>query len=135
MKAPVCPYCGTPSRLSSGREVYPYRANLAHKWFWACFMCEAWVGCHPGTKNPLGRLANKSLRDAKRAAHDHFDALWYSGAMSRKQAYAWLAGKLGIPVRECHIGMFDEAMCARVVALFTPETVSNGQDQQARHQA
>ncbi|WP_088258626.1 zinc-finger-containing protein [Fimbriiglobus ruber] len=24
--------------------------------------CDAYVGCHPGTETPLGRLANKELR-------------------------------------------------------------------------
>ncbi len=112
----ICPYCNTPAALRDGMAVYPHRPDLKHKHFWVCNDCDAWVGCHPGTNRPLGRLANGALRRAKMAAHAAFDPLWKSGAMRRKQAYTWLAGKLGIAVENCHIGMFDEADCQRVIA-------------------
>lgn len=35
-------------------------------------------------------------------------------AMTRSEAYAWLAGELGIHVGQCHIGWFDVAQCERV---------------------
>jgi hypothetical protein len=63
---------------------------------------------------PLGRLARASLRKAKQRAHAAFDPIWRGGRMSRDKAYKWLAGKLGIPKGDCHIGMFDERMCAKV---------------------
>jgi len=44
----------------------------------------------------MGRLANAQLRSARRDAHASFDSLWRDGAMSRSQAYAWLAAALGI---------------------------------------
>ncbi|ENO79006.1 hypothetical protein B447_13554 [Thauera sp. 27] len=34
--------------------------------------------------------------------------------MSRADAYSWLARELGIDVESCHIGEFNEEMCARV---------------------
>lgn len=37
--------------------------------------------------------------------------------MSRTQAYEWLAGALGIPAEECHIGMMDVETCGHVIAL------------------
>ncbi len=37
------------------------------------------VGCHPGTKNSLGRLANAELRKWKSIAHRVFDPLWRDG--------------------------------------------------------
>lgn len=73
------------------------------------------VGCHPGTIKPLGRLATKELRVWKMKAHEAFDPLWKSREMKRGDAYGWLAGELGIRVEKCHIGMFDEAMCGRVI--------------------
>jgi len=53
----------------------------------------------------------------KQRAHRAFDPFWKSGSRSRKQAYAWLAELLGIPVEETHIGMFDVYLCKRVVEL------------------
>jgi hypothetical protein len=91
---------------------------------WECAPCQAWVGCHPDGK-PLGRLANASLRRAKQAAHAAFDPKWHaiqreeqcSKSRARGVAYKWLADHLGIDVRDCHIGMFDEVQCQRVVEI------------------
>ena len=112
---PVCPYCGLHSEKVDGSKIYPHRPALHHKMFWACMPCGAWVGCYVGGDKPLGRLANKQLRVAKMKAHEAFDPLWCSGKMTRTQAYTWLSEKLGIAFHKCHIGMFDLAMCERVV--------------------
>jgi hypothetical protein len=114
MPAPHCDYCGRPARLTSGREVYPHRPDLAAKRFYACTPCDAYVGCHPGTVQPLGRLADAELRAAKQAAHAEFDKLWKQKLLpSRTAAYAWLAGALRIEPRLCHIGMMDPVDCRR----------------------
>lgn len=113
---PQCPYCHAPSKLVTGRSVYPHRTDLHAKKFYRCVPCDALVGCHEGTDKPLGRLANPSLRKAKQRAHAAFDPLWIgSPGSKRRKWYSWLAIQLDIPREECHIGMFDEAMCARVV--------------------
>ena len=129
MTAPICPYCGGPSELVTGDVIYPWRHDLAHKHFYRCQRCpDAYVGCHPGTTNPLGRLADAKLRLAKSHAHAVFDPLWeakmerdgiYKGE-ARGRGYAWLAGQLGIDPKECHIGMMDVDMCMRVVAVCRP---------------
>lgn len=110
-----CDYCGNPAPLVTGREVYPHRPDLYAKRFYRCQPCGAWVGCHPGTRRPLGRLANAELRRAKMVAHEAFDPLWRNGSGNRTSRYRWLAEQLGIKPEDCHIGMFDEAMCRRVV--------------------
>ncbi len=115
MSAPTCDYCGNLSRLTNGKEVYPHIPRLHAKPIYACMPCRAWVGCHPGTTIPLGRLADGALRKAKMAAHEAFDPLWKDGPMKRKAAYGWLAGRLGLRVEDTHIGMFDAETCAKVV--------------------
>ena len=113
----TCPYCLKPARLATGRDVYPHRPELHRSVFWRCVPCQAHVGCHRGTSQPLGRLADRALRAAKQAAHQAFDPLWTSGGMSRTDAYRWLAYQLGIEMEACHIGMFDVELCRRVVAV------------------
>lgn len=113
----VCSYCAFPTEKVSGDRIYPHRPDLASKVFWLCAPCHAYVGCHPGTDRPLGRVANAELRRAKQRAHASFDPIWKNGHASRKKAYAVLAEKLGIPVEDCHIGMFDVEMCERVVSI------------------
>lgn len=118
MSAPNCDYCGNISLRATGADIYPRRPDLASKVMFVCWPCGAWVGCHPGTDKPLGRLANQSLRAAKMDAHAAFDPLWRGKPKGeRGRAYAWLADQLGIPQGDCHIGMFDVETCKRVVAI------------------
>lgn len=80
--------------------------------------------------NPLGRLADAALRKAKIRAHAAFDRTWrilyttrheadttYTVGRARASRYKLLAELLGIPARECHIGMFDVQTCERVIEL------------------
>jgi Protein of unknown function (DUF3268). len=123
----TCPYCNRQARLVNGSQLYPHRPDLHSKQFYACLSCDAYVGCHPDTTRPLGRLANAELRAAKIAAHAAFDPLWRSGPMKRSHAYDWLATALGIPRHKCHIGGFNVEECKRVVEVcqaYAKETAS-----------
>jgi len=118
----ICPYCKKQAEYVRGDRLYSGRGSWDNKFFWACFDCRAWVGCHTRSRKyhregdePLGRLANFDLRRAKMQAHMAFDFMWKSGKMKRKEAYRWLSGQLGIEFRDCHIGMFDLDMCNKVV--------------------
>ena len=116
MPAPKCPYCADTPELVGGDVIYPRRHDLSHKLFWRS-ACGAYVGCHPGTSQPLGRLADAELRQAKVNAHAWFDQIWRTKQMSRSKAYGWLAKQLGLPKEKTHIGMFDVETCRRVVAV------------------
>ena len=59
--------------------------------------------------------ADEPTRQKRILAHRWFDSLWKSGQMSRKEAYKWLQDRMGLPKKECHIGMFSEEQCNRVV--------------------
>lgn len=116
-----CLECGsTARRLSDGREAYPHRPDLFSKLFWFCD-CGAFVGCHPGTKKALGAPAGKATKRARMDAHAAFDGLWKSRRMSRSEAYRWLAEKLGIEPRDCHIGHMTGEMARRVVTVSRAE--------------
>lgn len=114
----LCAYCDKPLLLVTGREIYPHRKDLYRKKLWLCKPCDAYVGCHGNSDNPLGRVANKQLRYWKSMAHGCFDPVWKNKKYTRAQAYQRLAVRLEIPQSECHIGMFDVEMCKRVVAIF-----------------
>jgi hypothetical protein len=110
-----CQYCLGAAELVTGAEVYPHLPGLRYKKIWRCEPCKAWVGCHEGTENAMGRLANAELRQAKMDAHAAFDPLWREGDRTRKQAYQWLADKLGMPFKKCHIGYFSVEQCKQVI--------------------
>tara|TARA_R110000851_G_scaffold84297_1_gene183829 strand:+ start:53 stop:418 length:366 start_codon:yes stop_codon:yes gene_type:complete len=113
----LCPYCGNNAELCKGDKVYPKRTDLHKLNFWRCDPCGAKVGTHKGTTNPLGRLANTQLRYWKIKAHSAFDPKWRNGDLKRGSAYKWLAGKMDMRERDCHIGMFDVSQCKKVVAI------------------
>ena len=113
----LCDYCQQPARLVGGETLYPHRRDLYARKFYHCAPCSAWVGCHPGTTKPLGRLADRELRTAKQEAHAAFDPFWRKSGMKRNHAYGWLAKQLGIKREQCHIGMMDVETCRRVVVI------------------
>lgn len=138
-RAPICPYCGNPSIFHQSSEHLYHGKNYGP--VYECSPCGAWVGCHPGTARPLGRLANRELREAKIAAHNEFDRLWrkryvrkhavdsrYTKGMARGGRYKELAILLNIPREECHIGMFDVDQCKRVRELCRSGALNDHQD-------
>ena len=119
MTAPICPYCGKPAVMATGDEVYSQRLDLDEKRFWCCWPCDARVGCHPGTRNPLGTLANAPLRRLRNQVHALFDPFWKRArkqrGKERRAAYARLANDLGIPSSECHVAHFDADRCEKAL--------------------
>lgn len=112
---PTCPYCKDTARCVRSVEVY--RRDYGG-FVWVCGnwpQCDSYVGCHKGTKLPLGILANKELRELKMKVHAMLDPLWKSGGFTRDQAYELLAKSMLIPYRECHIGEFDELRCKAAI--------------------
>lgn len=114
----ICPYCGQQTRLVGGDVIYPHRSDLTERKFWLCEPCDAYVGTHENSKRhaPYGTPANRELRYWRWIVHDAFDPLWKKGSdrqlfRNRKQAYAWLAKQLGMPVGKCHIGEFNVEAC------------------------
>jgi len=109
-----CPYCGAFARLKDSIEVY----GRSYGMIWDCRPCDAYVGVHKDspTHYPLGRLANKELREWKMKAHAAFDPLWKSGKMTRSEAYKALGAKLRMSPARTHIGWFDVEQCQAVVA-------------------
>lgn len=112
-----CDYCNNEVELVGGDVIYPHRPDLYRSKYYYCANDQAWVGCHPGTTKPLGRLANAELRLAKQQAHAVFDPLWRDTGRPRRYLYHWLAIQLGISKDDCHIGMFDVEQCQRVVEI------------------
>lgn len=122
-----CGYCDRQAKLVGAEKIYPHRRDLAGRWFWDCDPCGAYVGCHPGTTKPLGRLANAELRRAKQSVHRVLDPLWKSGGMKRKEAYALLAKGLSIAPQNCHIGMFDVPTCQAAILVLKNRVDRKGQ--------
>lgn len=118
----ICPYCHKPSEFIDSALIY---GGQSYGMMYDCRPCDAYVGVHRGTNRALGRLANKELREWKKAAHSFFDPLWKAKMkkrhmqknVARNLAYEWLAREMGLPKEETHIGMFDVQQCKKVIEL------------------
>ncbi|MBN3839335.1 zinc-finger-containing protein [Burkholderia sp. Ac-20349] len=110
-----CPYCGATVGIVNNKAIYG-REYGEWPWAYACteWRCRAYVGMHPFTNIPLGTLADKATREARKHAKALFVPLYESGRMTRTEAYAWLAGRLGIELEKCHFGWFSAEECACV---------------------
>jgi hypothetical protein len=129
--APICTTCETAARLTDGREIYPHRQDLADKPIWACTVCEdTYVGCHPGTEDPLGFPADAALREARQLLHQRrIDPLWKHAPRTggygrldeegtrtvqraaRGRVYGFLAERMGLTRESCHTAMFTIEQC------------------------
>ncbi len=114
--APVCSVCDSNTNVEfvKGKEIYPFRPDLFEKNFWKCD-CGAYVGCHGNTGEPLGTPADPNTRKLRIQVHKHFDLLWRTGSLTRREAYGKMAETLGISINNCHIGMFTSDRCYKVL--------------------
>lgn len=101
---------------------YVYHTPKSKKWarLWVCENypeCDSYVSCHPRTNAAKGTLANRYLRGLRLDAHKSFDSIWKSGYMDRHAAYRWLSREMSMSLDECHIALFNEEQCRRVIRL------------------
>lgn len=118
----ICDYCMHPAQLVSGEEIHGDFFKDKH--FWLCVSCDAWTGVHPNSNfKPLGRLADKDLRGARKEANELFDKVVRKKMhqhqipfdYARFKVYRWLRQKLVIPIDQCRIGKFDLELCRQCV--------------------
>jgi len=107
----TCPYCKKPAKWVENRLIYGRNYGKSYMCY-LCEPCDAYVGCHNNTKEPLGTMANKSLRGLRKKAHAAIDPFWKNGLMSRRSVYNKLSEFYGIDV---HIGEADEKLCESLI--------------------
>lgn len=119
-KPEICRYCGGVIRLVPAKQVLgasARRLGQEREYIYQCQNCNARVGCHKGTDQPLGNVANETLRLKRMETHKVFDAFWKSQHMTRHNAYKWLSQQLRLPMSETHIAGFEMDQCQRVIEL------------------
>lgn len=107
----TCPYCGKEAPWVPNEEVYGRRFGKSYMCYY-CKPCNAYVGCHQNTRQPLGTMANAQLRKARMKAHAAVDPLWKLGPFSRGKVYAILSDMFG---RSIHIGEADLELCNEII--------------------
>ena len=120
----ICRYCGGVIRLVPASSIYgesSERLGMSEEWLYQCQNCNARVGCHKGTKRPLGNVANEVLRLKRMETHQIFDGFWKKKGMSRTKAYRWLAEQMGLPETMAHIGGFEMEQCQQLIEICRKE--------------
>lgn len=111
----ICDYCKSETRVTTEEEVYGVKYKGR-----AMIVCKNFPHCdsYVGTDDEgitLGRLANKTLRQYKKVAHDNFDKIWKEKHCERSELYEHMSNMLNIPGEYTHIGMFNEKTCKKVI--------------------
>lgn len=116
LEAKTCPYCDSKTKTITETDVYG--KEYQGRSIIACSnfpKCDSYVGTHDNGK-PLGRLANRELRQWKIKGHDAFDKIWKDKKMKRGKCYIELSEALNIPNEYTHIGMFSIKTIKQVIA-------------------
>jgi len=113
---PRCPYCGSDSVLVDAKYLFD---DGEYGQVYVCVAhpeCDAWVGCHKDSDEPLGPLANSRLRLLQQKAHELFEKTWKAEKMSVTDAYIRLRELVGFKKdQQCHFGMFGEKTCNKLI--------------------
>lgn len=97
---------------------FRYRDGASRK-FYGCSRfpdCCATHGAHPDGR-PVGTPANIQTKKARMVAHVAFDEWRFAHSHSKTEAYKWLAGELGVPEKEAHMGQMNKVACEAVVVI------------------
>lgn len=116
-----CPYCNKKAVVKDSSVIY-YGRSFGLVWICPDYpKCDSYVGIHKNSKRmmPLGRMANRELRELKKEVHAVFDTLWKTKQMSRNLAYTKLREGMKMDKGECHIGKFDNVTCRRAIEVAT----------------
>lgn len=120
-----CDSCGSAKvRYTTNDEIY--RKIYGNGGCYLCDDCKAYVGVHNiKSKKPLGRLANKELRELKMSCHKLFDVFWKETNLKRIDCYGYLANKLGLHLRETHFGWFNKEYLEKSLEILKNTTLED----------
>jgi hypothetical protein len=108
-----CTYCGKKAVWCENKEIYGKNYGKSYMVYY-CKPCDAYVGCHNNTKEPLGTMANRETREARMRVHHLIDRFWKTGGYSRGFIYKVISYHTG---KQFHTGDCDIAECEKILAL------------------
>lgn len=113
-----CNYCNNEAIWCENKTIYGRNYGKSYMVYY-CKPCDAYVGCHNNTKQPLGSLANKELRELRKKSKN----MWiekcnidWSDSRSKANGYRDLRNRLGY---EFHFGESTKEQCLQVISLMS----------------
>ena len=117
MKAVRCGVCGSRMELMES-EQFRHKDGRPRK-FYVCsniLFCSARHGAHSDGR-PLGIPGDEETKRARIDAHEALDRVCKKQGWSRNRGYAWLAQKMSLTRKACHMGKMDKSQCQLVVEI------------------
>lgn len=108
----TCQYCGEKVVITDNAEIYG-RNYGEWPWMYLCRSCKSYVGMHPYTGIPLGILADRETREARKRCKQKFMELYKYNGLTRSESYEILASTMDIETKDCHFGMFTVKACEK----------------------
>lgn len=120
-----CNNCGGPVEYVNNDRIY---GRSYGKWpfAWRCQSrtCDSYVGVHPNTRIPLGHLADRETREARKIHKAKFMSLLKKKGWNRGKGYSWLSKAMNLPGSETHWGMFTAEQAKEAGRLCIQEAMS-----------
>ena len=110
-KKVFCPICNKPAPWVENKEMYGKNYGKSYMCYY-CKGCDTYVGCHNNTRQPLGTMATRELRDWRKKVHAKIDPMWQGGAYTRGQVYSMLSKIIG---KQYHTGESDIETCKTIL--------------------
>lgn len=108
-----CNICGSHNiTLHRGKNGYYFR----------CRGCNATVGCHKGTKKPMGIFADREMKTMRTVCHRLFDydkkgQRRWATSKERNTLYLRLSRELGIEISSCHFSKMSKDELIRCIEI------------------
>lgn len=109
----ICPRCGKPAPWVENKEVYGRNYGRSYMCYY-CKDCDTYVGCHNNTRQPLGTMANKELRELRKKVHAKIDPMWNGDKFVRGKLYAFITNQLGY---QYHTGESNVETCNKILKM------------------
>jgi hypothetical protein len=109
----ICPYCQKEAIWCENKEIYGKNYGKSYMCYY-CKPCNAYVGCHNNTQQPLGTITNKEGREWRKKVHAKIDPLWKTGKIKRGHLYARISKAIG---RTYHTGESTIEDCKKILEL------------------
>lgn len=120
-KVVICPYCNKPAVWCENKEKYGRNYWKSYMCY-LCKDCDAYVGCHNNTREPLGTMANDELRRWRIRTHEFIDPIWKENKMERREVYQLLEKHFWKPI---HTWESDIEMCQKIIEFLKKEFYNN----------
>lgn len=112
----VCHCCGAAVALTEKRTINPSASKSAKIYLCVNSVCNAYVGCKPGTDVAIGSLATQATRLARNKAQASMRALVDSKLLgTERDSYEWMFQIMSLPHNRHGISWLRNNECKKLV--------------------